>query len=122
MNTNQNQTENVIVNLTFEFALKIVTYCEEEKKYEITKQLFRSGTSIGANVKEAQGAESKNDFIHKLKISYKEAEETEYWLMLCLKSKDYPSSEDLLNDLLSIKKVLGKIISTYKKSAHLQTN
>ena len=124
MNTKENQTENVIVNLTFEFALKIIIYCEllkEERKYEITKQLFRSGTSIGANVKEAQGAESKNDFIHKLKIASKEAEETEYWLFLCEKSKGYPPPEQLLNDLLSIKKVLGKIISTSKKFAHLHT-
>ena len=57
----------------------------------MANQLFRSGTSIGANVKEAQGAESKGDFRHKGKVAYKEAEETEYWLSLCKHAKNYPS-------------------------------
>jgi four helix bundle protein len=77
----RNDKKNVIVDLTLQFSLKIIEFCEElefRKKYIIAKQLLRSGTSIGANVREAQNTESKADFIHKLKISAKEAEETEY--------------------------------------------
>jgi len=72
---------NLIVGLTLEFAIEVVKYCEVlelNKKYVIARQLLRSGTSIGANVREAQNAESKPDFIHKFKIAAKEAEETEY--------------------------------------------
>ena len=78
--------ENLIVKLTFEFALKIIAFSEklrELKKFEMASQIFNSGTSIGANVREAQNAESKADFIHKFKISAKEADETGYWLELC---------------------------------------
>lgn len=78
---NEEFKENVIIKLTFEFALKIIDFCDELdglKKYALSNQLFRSGTSIGANAREAQNAESKADFIHKFKISAKEAEETEY--------------------------------------------
>lgn len=74
-------SKNLILSLSFEFALEIIKYCEileEKRKFVIATQLLKSGTSIGANVKEAQNAESKNDFIHKLKIALKEAEETEY--------------------------------------------
>ncbi len=69
------QQENLIVQLTFQFAVDVIAFTEKleaQKKYNLAKQLFRSGTSIGANVREAQGAESKADFIHKLKIAYKE--------------------------------------------------
>ncbi len=77
--------ENLIVNLTFQFSLDIIEYTEEleaDWKYVSAKQLCRCGTSVGANVREAQNAESKNDFIHKLKIAAKEADETEYFLLL----------------------------------------
>ena len=72
----------------------------------IARQLIKSGTSIGANVREAQNAESKADFIHKLKIAAKEADETEYWLLLCQESDNYPDTEELRSDLTSIIKVL----------------
>jgi four helix bundle protein len=110
--------ENVILSKTFEFALKIVTFSEELeqlKKFVISKQILRSGTSIGANVREAQNAESKKDFIHKMKISAKEAEELEYWLELCKYSESYPFDEELLLDLKVIQKILTKIIGTSKK-------
>ena len=80
--------------------------------------MFKSGTSIGANVKEAQNAESKNDFIHKMKVAAKEADETEYWLGLCNKAEDYPNCDYLLNETNSIIKVLSKIISTSKLSSN----
>ena len=71
------QKRNEIVELSFEFALQIIAYCElleEKRKYVIARQLLKSGTSIGANVREAQNYESHRDFIHKLKIAAKEAE------------------------------------------------
>ena len=76
---------------------------------------FIAGTSIGANVFESQSAESRVDFIHKLKIADKEAKESEYWLLLCEKSPSYPFNEELKVKLLSIQKLLSKIISTSKK-------
>jgi four helix bundle protein len=111
--------ENAIINLTFDFALKIIDFCEELdglRKYKLSDQLFKSGTSIGANAREAQNAESKADFIHKFKISAKEVEETEYWLLLCKHSEKLPDSTYLLNDLERIKKVITKIIGTTKRS------
>ena len=74
--------------------------------------MIRSGTSIGANVNEAQNAESRKDFIHKLKIAAKEADETRYWLMLCKHSESYPDPEKLLTEIESIRKIIGKIISS----------
>ena len=112
-----NEKKNLIVDLTFKFSLDIVVYTEQLeglKKYNLSNQLFRSGTSVGANATEAQHAESKADFIHKLKISAKEAEETKYWLLLCQHSQNYPNCDNLLNQIESIIKVLSKIISSTK--------
>src|ERR1043166_4074116 len=95
----EQKKDNLIVDLTFNFSLNIVKYTESLeslKKYDLSNQLFRSGTSIGANVYESQSAESKNDFIHKLKVSSKEALETKYWLMICQKSESYPDCKELL--------------------------
>lgn len=106
---------NLIVDLTFGFSLKIIEFTEKLealKKFNMANQLFRSGTSIGANVCEAQGAQSKSDFKHKCKIAYKEAEETRYWLMLCEKAPSYPFDNSMLEHIQSIIKVLGKIISS----------
>jgi four helix bundle protein len=113
----RNDKENLIVNLTFEFALDIVEFSEELealRKYAIANQILKSGTSIGANVREAQNAESKGDFIHKLKIAAKEADETEYFLLLCQFSKTYPFNQSLLDKLIVIIKILSKIISSSK--------
>jgi four helix bundle protein len=109
--------ENQVLNLAFEFALQIIEYTEEleaRKRFNMANQLFKSGTSIHANIREAQNAESKGDFIHKMKIAAKEAEETEGWLLLCKHSKSYPDSDQLLQKLESILKLLNKIISTAK--------
>ena len=94
-----NKEKNLIVELTFDFALKIIKYIEKlekDRKYIIARQLLKSGTSIGANVREAQNAESKADFIHKLKIAAKEADESEYWLLLCKSSEGYENCDELL--------------------------
>lgn len=111
---------NPILKLSFDFSLMVIEYCEkleEHKKYVIARQLLRSGTSIGANAMEAQNGESKADFIHKMKIAAKEAEEAQYWLWLCEYSKNYPDCKDLLVKLEEINKVLGKILSTAKKKS-----
>jgi four helix bundle protein len=110
---------NIILRLTFEFAVEVVKYAEEldkKRKYSIANQVLRSGTSIGANTREAQNAESKRDFIHKLKIALKEADELEYWLFLCNEIKTYPSSAGLIENLTEIKKILNKIISSTKQN------
>lgn len=111
--------KNIIVDLSFHFALKVISFAEtleSEKKYVIARQILKSGTSIGANVREAQNAESKADFIHKLKIAAKEADETEYWLLLCENSKNYPIDISLKEDIRSIIKVLSKIIGSSKQN------
>lgn len=108
---------NLIVDLTFKFSLSIISFVEileKNKKFVLANQLIKSGTSIGANVREAQNAESKLDFIHKLKIAAKEADETEYWLLLCNSSESYPENEDLLVKIKEIIKVLSRIISSSK--------
>lgn len=93
------------------------TYCEQlqkDRKYVIANQLLKSGTSIGANVREAQSPHSNSDFVAKMVIAAKEANETEYWLLLCQKSSGYPNPDGLLAINLSIQKLLSRIISTSK--------
>jgi len=118
----RNYNDNPIVKMTFQFSLDIMEFAEVlrmEKRFSFSDQVLRSGCSIGANVKEAQGAESKADFIHKMKIALKEAEETEYWLELSDFSKEYPKPGKLLADIESILKMLNKIISTSKRNKAL---
>ncbi len=115
----RNDKENIIVEKSFQFALEIVLYCElleEKKKYVLSRQLLRSGTSIGANVREAQNAESKVDFIHKIKLAAKEADESEYWLLICKHTPTYPFDEKLLAHVHELMKILSKIISSSKGS------
>ncbi|HEY6435620.1 MAG TPA: four helix bundle protein, partial [Ignavibacteriaceae bacterium] len=110
--------QNLVLKLSFDFALSIIAFCErleDEKKYVIARQLLKSGTAIGANAMEAQNAESKADFIHKFKIAAKEAEETQYWLLLCDYSKTYPDCKGLLAEIDAINNVIGKIISSSKR-------
>ena len=109
---------NPILKKTIEFSLVVIEYCElldASKKYIISKQLLRSATSIGANAMEAQNAESKADFIHKLKISAKEADEVQYWLTLCEYSNSYPEVAHLQIKLTEIQKILNSIIGTAKR-------
>jgi len=100
------EKENALMDLSFKFALAIIKFTENleaNKKYPLANQLFRSGTSIGANIREAQNAESKADFIHKVKVAAKEAEETEYWLMLCKHSENYPEDQTLIDQVVVLK-------------------
>jgi four helix bundle protein len=110
---------NVVKDKSFQFALRIVKlyrYLKEEKKeYVLSKQILRSGTAIGALVKEAQHAESKADFIHKLSIALKEANETDYWIELLFQSgyieeKSYQSIHNDIEELLSL------LVAIIKKS------
>ena len=108
---------NPILKLSFDFSLLIIEYCEKLEScntYVISRQLLKSGTSIGANAMEAQNAESKADFIHKMKIAAKEAEESQYWLWLCQYSTSYPDCSLHQAKLEEVNKVLGKILATSK--------
>jgi putative PIN family toxin of toxin-antitoxin system len=103
---------------SFSFALKIIKLyqqLQDQREYVISKQLLRSGTSIGANVEEAIAAESKRDFIHKMKIAMKESRETHYWLRL-LEQSDLAKGIDLA-DLLSQADELSRILTSITKTA-----
>lgn len=109
---------NPIVQRTFDFSLAVIDFTEdlfEKKKFVIAQQLLKSGTSIGANSREAQNAESLADFVHKMKIALKEADETEYWLLLCTVSPHYPDCPGLIADLQHIHRILTKIVATSKQ-------
>jgi four helix bundle protein len=110
--------KNLVLKLSFDFSLMVLEYCEKLeaiRKFVIANQLTKSGTSIGANIMEAQNAESKADFIHKIKIAAKKADETQYWLMLCDYAQSYPECKELSLKLEEIHRVLGKILSTAKR-------
>jgi four helix bundle protein len=99
-----------------QLAVRILLYCDElasQKKFEVAKQLLRSGTSIGANINEAQHAESKVDFVHKLKISAKECSETEFWLKI-LDEAYQINDEELVKLNNEIAKMLSSAIATTK--------
>ena len=111
---------NIIQEKSFAFAVRIVNLykylCEEKKEFVLSKQILRSGTSIGANVEESIGGQSDKDFFAKITIAYKEARETQYWLRLLL-ATDYLNQEQadsLLKDAEEICKILGKIQITIK--------
>lgn len=113
----RNDRRNVIVEKSVAFSLAIIRFTEvleHNRKFVIANQLLRSGTSIGANIFEAQNAESKADFIHKMKVAAKEASEPVYWLMLCEKSESYPFDPALPDDLAEMIRILSRIIATSK--------
>ncbi len=109
--------ENIVLKLSFEFACEIIKFCEKldtDRKFHISNQLFRSGTSVGANIREAQNAESVNDFIHKIKITAKEMEESKYWLELCIISYNSDGAKPLHEKAITMSKIINKIIATSK--------
>ena len=113
-------SSNIVEDKSFNFAVRIINLykflASKKKEHTLSKQLLRSGTSIGANIAEAQQAQSKSDFISKMNIALKEAAETKYWIKL-LKSTDYlteKESASILNDCIEIEKLLVKIIKTSK--------
>ncbi|GMN07771.1 hypothetical protein MTsPCn5_31600 [Croceitalea sp. MTPC5] len=110
---------NPVVDKSIGFALMISKFCElleEHKKYVVARQLLKSGTSIGANIHEAQNAETRIDFIHKMKIALKELEETKYWLTLCERSESYPFNTRLKTSVNELGLIMYKIVSTSKKN------
>lgn len=114
--------DNVIQIKSYEFALRVVKLykhlSQEKKEYVLSKQLLRSGTSIGANVEEAIGGQSRKDFFAKLSISYKEARESHYWIRL-LRDSDYLSEKEsasLLKDIEEILKIIGSIQKTIRNT------
>ncbi len=114
------KTENILADKTVDFAVRIVKFykylCEEKKEYVLSKQILRSGTSIGANVRESKNAQSKADFISKLNIALKEADETEYWLEVMVKSDLIKENqvEKLVSDLKEIIAILVSSLKTMK--------
>jgi len=112
--------ENIILEKSFAFAVRVVKLykylCDEKKEYILSKQLLRAGTSIGANINEAQAGQSKADFISKMSIASKEARETKYWIELLAKT-DYLSTDDshvqsLIVDIEEIIKLLTSIVKS----------
>ncbi|HNX00172.1 MAG TPA: four helix bundle protein [Candidatus Cloacimonadota bacterium] len=114
---------NVVAEKSYALALRIINlykyFIEEKKEWIITKQLLRSGTSIGANIEEALGAQSKKDFISKISISYKETRETMYWLRL-LKDAGYLKETQFLSmmeDCSELNRIISSILLTSKSNA-----
>lgn len=112
---------NILENKSFEFAVRIVNLrkflVREKNEYILSKQLMRSGTSIGANVSEAQRAQSKADFVSKMSIALKEANETNYWLKLLYRT-DYIDEKQfgsMVGDLDEIISILVSICNTSKQ-------
>ena len=123
-----NSGENVLVDKSFLFAIRIVTIykilVQDHKEYVLSKQLLRSGTAIGALIREAQNAESKADFVHKLAISQKECNETIYWIEL-LNATDYLKESDyyLLNEgACELLRILRSSILTTKQRMNKPIN
>lgn len=110
---------NIIQKKSFRFSLKVIQVCKDLKisrEFELSKQLLKSGTSIGANIEEAIGASSKKDFIYKLSIAYKEARETSYWIRLLEATGDIPigSAIKLLDESQQLERLLVSILKTSK--------
>ena len=112
--------ENVIKGKSFAFALRVVKLyqflCDTKKEYVLSKQVLRSGTSIGANVRESEHGQSKADFIHKISIALKEANETDYWLELLFQAGylDEKIYQSLKQDCEEVLKILTAIVKTSK--------
>src|SRR5690554_4791084 len=114
--------ENIVKNKSFAFAVRVVKLyqflCEQKREFVLSKQLLRSGTSVGAMVREAEHAETKNDFKHKLSIAQKEINETIYWLEL-LKETDYLTEEQfesINTDAIEIIKLVTEILKSAKSN------
>ncbi|WP_345081511.1 four helix bundle protein [Nemorincola caseinilytica] len=111
--------QNPLVKHAVEFSLMVIKYVElleANRKFVIANQVLKSATAIGANIMEAQSAESKADFIHKLKIADKEAYETMYWFYLCEQSEQYCFDRSLSVKLDEVMRLLNAIILSAKRN------
>lgn len=119
---------NILHEKSYAFARRVVKayqyLTEEKKELVLSKQLLRSGTSIGANIRESRNAQSKSDFANKLSIALKEADETEYWIDLLYDSNyiDKESHQSMLNDTGELISILTSSINTVKRNGRKQTN
>ena len=109
--------DSVIAEKTVDFAVRIVKFykylCDEKNEYVLSKQILRSGTSIGANVRESKNAQSKADFISKLNIALKEADETQYWLEIMVKSDLIKENQvEALNK--DLKEIIAMLVASIK--------
>lgn len=115
--------ENVIKDKSYAFAIRIVKACrhiaQEQKEFVLSKQLLRSGTSIGANITEANQAQSRSDFVSKCSIALKEAVETEYWLNLLRDTGilTVAQAETLIKDCIELKRILIAVVKTTKATS-----
>ncbi|MDT0552768.1 four helix bundle protein [Urechidicola vernalis] len=114
--------DNIIQLKSYAFSIRVVTLykylIKEKKEFVLSKQLLRSGTSIGANIEEAIGGQSRKDFYAKLTIAYKEARESHYWIRL-LRDTDYlneSEAKELINDVEELLKIIGTIQKTIRNS------
>ncbi len=115
--------KNIVLNKSFDFSVRVVNLykylCKEKKEYVLSKQLLRSGTSIGANINEAQAGQSKKDFIAKMAIASKEARESKYWIDLLIKTDyleaDSKHTKSLLSEIEEIVKLLTSIVKTSQR-------
>ena len=111
--------ENKLIDLSMDFAVEVITLCDSLKgHYSLKDQLMRSASSIGANIREANYAQSKTDFIYKLQISLKECYETEYWVELFKRTKiiDINTANQLIHDCGTIRRMLISSINTAKNN------
>jgi four helix bundle protein len=113
--------KNVVKSKSFDFAVRIVNlskFLNDNKEFVLSKQILRSGTSIGALIREPEHAESKADFIHKMSIAQKEANETKYWLDLLFKTEyiDDSMNSSMINDINELRKLIASIIITSKNN------
>jgi len=115
--------DNIVLEKSFSFAVRIVKLykylCKEKKEYVLSKQLLRSGTSIGANINEAQAGQSKKDFISKISIASKEARESKYWISLLIETNyldtNKKHTKSLVNDIDELVKLLTSIVKSTKE-------
>ncbi len=116
------EKKSILKEKSFQYALRIVKLykflCDEKREFVLSKQLLRSGTSIGANIREAQNAQSKADFIHKLSIAQKECDEALYWLELLFQSEYITQIEfnSINTDAIELLKMLRSAIITTKNN------
>ncbi len=117
--------ENIVRKKSFSFALKIIDlyrFLVQKREYVLSRQILRSGTSIGANIEEAQAAVSRKDFVNKIGIASKEARETRYWLLLLIESEflvGYQDTSLIQNELEEIIKILTSIVKTTRQKSEV---
>ncbi|MCY6484497.1 four helix bundle protein [Clostridium aestuarii] len=124
----RNLNNSIVYKNAFNFSIRMIELykylCAEKKEYILSKQIVRSGTSIGANIREGLDAQSDKDFLSKFNIALKEAVETDYWIELLVETKFLTQfkGKSLINDLHEIIRMLNSIVKTTKQKINYQTN